>query len=732
MKKTKKIVSIFLALLMVVSIIPMSSITASAENDVYSGMCGANLTWTFYKSTGVLTISGTGAMYDYSSDIPWYNYGVKSIIINNGVTTIGNHAFDSCDITSVTIPDSVTKIGNYAFTLCYSLTGVTIPDSVTTIGDYAFYYCDSLTSVTIPDSVKTIGNGAFYDCTNLKSVTIPDSVKTIGDSAFYHCYDLASVTIGNCAETIGAKAFWYCTSLTSVIIPDSVTTIGDEAFRNCESLTSVTIGDGVKIIGESAFNNCSSLVELNISDISSWCNISFANSLSNPLFYTGVLKLNGMIVINLVIPDETEIINEYAFANYESLTSITIPDSVTTIRYGAFANCDSLKDVYYIGTKEQWSKITKYTYNEPLLNATIHYNSLGEHLHCYLVTVIPPTCTTQGYTLYSCDCGETYTDNYVEAGHSITTVVTPATCTVSGISCEVCEMCGETFGTSIVIPATGHTAGEWETVLEPTYEAYGKKVQKCTVCDEVVAEEVIPMLLKATVTDKETGIIMEYSEDNYNGEVKIVVEKSFDSTVFAVIDTSLNASQRLVYDIIMTVDGVETQPNGSVTIRIPLPEGYDPNRSFVYYVDTVTGLAEKMLTKYENGYLVFETTHFSFYAVVEEYNYTFSIQTPSRTTIRHKDGIKLHANIEGRAPTGLYVVWTASNGNFKTEEINNGNSLNIVSDKNGKTTFTATLYSADGEVLATDSIEMKSKAGFFDKIGSFFRSLFGSTKIYEN
>ena len=114
------------------------------------------------------------------------------------------------------------------------------------------------------------------------------------------------------------------------------------------------------------------------------------------------------------------------------------------------------------------------------------------------------------------------------------------------------------------------------------------------------------------------------------------------------------------------------------------------------------------------------------------YNYSFNIQTPSRTEIRHKDGIKLHAKVEGTAPDGSYVVWTAGNGKFKTEEISNGNSLKIVSDSNGKTTFTATLYSADGDVLATDSIEMKSKAGFFDKIGSFFRSLFGGTKIYEN
>ena len=113
-------------------------------------------------------------------------------------------------------------------------------------------------------------------------------------------------------------------------------------------------------------------------------------------------------------------------------------------------------------------------------------------------------------------------------------------------------------------------------------------------------------------------------------------------------------------------------------------------------------------------------------------DFTFNIQIPSRTEIRHKDGIKLHANIEGTAPAGSYVVWIADNNKFKTEEINNGDSLQIISDKNGYTTITATLYDADGEILATDEIEMRSKAGFFDKIGSFFRSLFGGTKIYEN
>ncbi|MBQ8766141.1 MAG: hypothetical protein IJZ16_04995 [Clostridia bacterium] len=107
---------------------------------------------------------------------------------------------------------------------------------------------------------------------------------------------------------------------------------------------------------------------------------------------------------------------------------------------------------------------------------------------------------------------------------------------------------------------------------------------------------------------------------------------------------------------------------------------------------------------------------------------TVTIQDPSRITIRHKDGIILHANVEGD-PTGTSLVWTQSNDNFTTET--SGNDLEIVSKNNGYTTFTASVYNERGKLLATYSIEMRSKAGFFDKIGGFFRGLFGTTIIYE-
>ncbi len=185
----KRLLSFVLAVLMIASLLPA---TALAADIVDSGTCGAegdgsNLTWTL-DSEGVLTISGSGDMYDYGLfDAPWY--GIRSLV------------------KSAVIADGVTSIGEKAFLYCTSLTSVTIPDSVTSIGSGAFYYCTSLTSVTIPGSVTSIGAEAFYNCTSLTSVTIPNSVTSIGDSAFF-----------------------YCTSLTSVTIPDSVTSIGDDAF----------------------------------------------------------------------------------------------------------------------------------------------------------------------------------------------------------------------------------------------------------------------------------------------------------------------------------------------------------------------------------------------------------------------------------------------------------------------------------------------------------------------
>ena len=286
-----------------------------------SGSCGDNVTYTFVSSTGTLTIQGSGAMDNYWSTTPWYFYkhDIKTVIIEEGVTSIGGCAFDGCSgLTSATIPNSVTSIGESAFFNCSGLTSVTIPNSVTSIGERAFDRCSGLASVTIPNSVTSIesfafsgcsgltsitvaqgntkydsrdncnaiiesasnkliagckttiipngvtsiGSDAFNGCSGLTSITIPNSVTSIGIDAFSGCTGLTSITIPNSVTSIGERAFYFCSGLTSVNIPNSVTSIGYRAFERCSGLTSVTIGNGVTSIGQSAFNSCSGLTSV--------------------------------------------------------------------------------------------------------------------------------------------------------------------------------------------------------------------------------------------------------------------------------------------------------------------------------------------------------------------------------------------------------------------------------------------------------------------------------------
>ena len=169
---------------------------------VAQGYCGdegneESVSWAL-DSNGLLTISGTGRMGDYSvfAYVPWNNQkqDIKKVVIGEGVTSICNFAFDGCSsLSSITIPDSVTSIGDFVFYGCSSLSSITIPYSVTSIGNYAFYGCTALTSITIPDSVTSIGESAFEGCSKLSSITIPYSVTSIGTFAFSWCLNLSEI-----------------------------------------------------------------------------------------------------------------------------------------------------------------------------------------------------------------------------------------------------------------------------------------------------------------------------------------------------------------------------------------------------------------------------------------------------------------------------------------------------------------------------------------------------------
>ena len=228
-----------------------------------------NLTWTL-TADGTMTISGKGAMkaYNWDSGSPATQEkdSVKKVVIEDGVTSIGDYAFFDCNsLTDITIPSSITSIGICSFYNCSNLASIAIPSSVTSIGESAFFNCIGLTNISIPKSVTSIGDSAFFNCIGLTNISIPKSVTSIGNYAFYKCISLTDITIPDSVTSIGDYAFYKCNSLTDITIPDSITSIGNYAFCNYTGLTSIKIPKSVTNIGEFAFSGCGDSLEITVS-----------------------------------------------------------------------------------------------------------------------------------------------------------------------------------------------------------------------------------------------------------------------------------------------------------------------------------------------------------------------------------------------------------------------------------------------------------------------------------
>lgn len=361
-----------------------------------SGNCGAqgdNVKWVLYDD-GELVISGSGHMENYGYNetnygkAPWKEYGnfIKTVCIESGVNSIGSGAFYDCTsldtiyigetvfyigsdfpyrynpfylctslksinvdnnnsryssidgvlfdkniknllvypqgkVGSYAIPSSVESIGENAFINCSHLTGIDISENITTISERAFASCKSLTSVTIPNSITSIPVECFRYCISLKEVNFGKNLIEIRDSAFYKCSSLSSVNLPDSLENIGHHSFGDCDSLTYVYIPSKVNFLGMSAFGRCVNLTIVEIENGVTDLGSHTFNECTSLKQI-------------------------------------ILPNSIADLGVYTFSYCNSLESICLPNSVKTIDGTAFYKCSSLKDIYYQGSKEDWSKIS--------------------------------------------------------------------------------------------------------------------------------------------------------------------------------------------------------------------------------------------------------------------------------------------------------------------------------------------------------------------------------------
>ena len=362
------------------------------------GSCGDNATWSL--NDGVLTIGGTGDMFIYSStyNAPWYEYrgDITTVIIEDGVTGIGEFAFFDCvKLADVTIPNSVTSIGNDAFAGCSALTSIEIPSSVTSIGNSAFWNCSNLTSITsLATTPATLGTNVFNGIGADAVLTVPaeavaayeaddywnviptieanftwsyaDGVLTIGgtgampdyanaDATPWKDYSTAITTIvvGEGITHIGNNAFRAFEAATSATLPSTLTSIGNDAFYGCTNLADVEIPTGVTTIGVEAFCRCSSLTSVEIpAGITTIPQGAFSRTgLTSVTVPEGVTSIGAWafdVCPNLAevsLPSTLTSIGNNAFENSTILASITIPNSVTNIGGGAFSGCSALTSI---------------------------------------------------------------------------------------------------------------------------------------------------------------------------------------------------------------------------------------------------------------------------------------------------------------------------------------------------------------------------------------------------
>mgnify|MGYP004656269215 CR=1 FL=1 len=335
-KRSFRLLTVALCILMFLSVVPLTAFAAT-----YSGTCGDsgdNITWELDEA-GVLTLKGSGDMasYYYSGEIPWNELGItndiKSIIVGEGITSIGSYAFYYCkNAVSVSIPSTVTKIGTYSF---YStgITEITIPESVTEISKNAFSYSNKLVKVTLPSSLTKLADSVFNGCSSLTTVNIPKSLTSVGSYALSGTA-IESIVLPETVTELGDGAFSRCTKLTSVNIPEGITEIGMFTFNDCEALTSLHIPASVEKMYADVFEGCISLKTLTVDEENQYFK-SVDDVIYNKDMTTLILYAPKKENTSFSVPATVKTIDAYAFQS-AGLKTVTLPDELNEIGYAAF------------------------------------------------------------------------------------------------------------------------------------------------------------------------------------------------------------------------------------------------------------------------------------------------------------------------------------------------------------------------------------------------------------
>lgn len=450
----KKLTCVLSAVLVLTMLVVGMSVPVLAEDDViYNGTWGI-LTWELNKTTGHLTISGSGQMNHLqdatevsgswrksvieNKQSVYLSALIKTVTIEDGITTIGDYAFDGCyNLVNVEIPASVTSIGKSAFCRC-KLESIEIPTHVVRIDDEAFSYCSKLTDVTIGNSVTYLGEAAFLNCTQLTSVVISEGITTLYPQTFQNCYSLKDVTLPNGLTTLGDKTFYSCYNMTEIDIPNSVTSIGSETFFGCSSLKKLEIPNSVTSIGNSSFSGCSNLESIAIPDsVTTFGTSMFSGCtwLETVTMGTGIVKIPDSMFENcehlknidfginvtaignyafkgcteisqLVIPNAVTSIGAESFYGCRGLTSVTIQENIQLIGTKAFEFCVGLKSIIYCGTEEEWNRVEIGDFwLDNIEDPQIHYHDTHNWDNGRITLL--PTHTELGEKTFTCVCGVT-------------------------------------------------------------------------------------------------------------------------------------------------------------------------------------------------------------------------------------------------------------------------------------------------------------------------------------
>ena len=498
---------------------------------ISGGDCGENIQYTIYAD-GYLEIIGSGDMFDWTDSVaPWNTYSsyVRYVYVDEGIRSIGVRSFRQLPYLLVAeLAEGVESIDNYAFHWNERLMGVYIPATVKTVGEYAFYFCnrlfavvisdlsawcgidfdgyyanpllngadlylneDVITDLVIPDDVTAIKTYAFTGG-NFASVTFHSGITEVAPYAFTDCKELKSVYITDLAAwcsidfsdaekpwengnplALGADLYLNGAKVTKLVIPDGVQRIGNAAFYG-SSISAITIPASVKAIGASAFSGCQQLRNVSISDLSAWCSIDFADSAANPLAWYGTLYLNGTQLTNLVIPEGTTAIKDYAFMNgkFYSVTlpaglksigecafmntlikQIELPDGLERIGAAAFKGCEALTTVHTGSgvTKIDWA----FSYCNALTDVTFGENlaSLSNPFFgCDQIDRITFTGNAPAFEGYGSDFFGLTATIYYPAGNATWTpdvlqnyggrITWVASCTGHAFENGVCSACG--------------------------------------------------------------------------------------------------------------------------------------------------------------------------------------------------------------------------------------------------------------------------------------------------